>query len=266
MQRQPVVAGQFYPGAADALKKQVNEFVRGERSASRTLLAMVPHAGFMFSGPVAGKVLARANLAKKVILLGPNHSGRGKRIAVWGDGHWKIPGKEVPVDEQLASVIAHLPGFSLDYQAHLSEHSLEVVLPFLTHVQPQCTIVPVSVAEPDEQALLRAGADLARSIQELGQDVSLVVSSDMSHFIPHEHAKRLDTMAIDKILDLDALGLYQVVRQNKISMCGALPMTMGLACVQEMGARNTEFVDYSTSGEVIGDYSSVVGYAGVLIS
>ncbi len=266
MDRQPVVSGQFYPGSANILDRQVEELLQGEPAMTRTLLAMVPHAGYVYSGSVAGRVLARSSLAEKLILLGPNHTGMGQRIAVWGDGVWHIPGSDIIVNESTASLVGQLPGFSLDYQAHLAEHSLEVLLPFLIRIKPGCSIVPIAVAEPDVQKLIRAGEDLARTIKELDLDVSLVVSTDMSHFIPEEQARRLDRLAIDRILDLDAPGLHQVVTQNRISMCGVMPMTMGLACVGALGARSTELVDYTTSGDAAGDYSRVVGYAGVIIS
>uniref|UniRef100_UPI0025BE42BF AmmeMemoRadiSam system protein B n=1 Tax=Desulfonatronospira sp. TaxID=1962951 RepID=UPI0025BE42BF len=153
-----------------------------------------------------------------------------------------------------------------DYQAHQGEHSLEVVLPFLARAVPGCRVVPIAIAEPDLQVLLQAGEDLARAVRDLALDVSLVVSTDMSHFVPQEHAKRMDHMAIEKILDLDPPGLHQIVTRNRISMCGVMPMTLGLACARELGARSTEFIDYSTSGDVTGDYSQVVGYAGVVVS
>ena len=266
MDRQPVVAGQFYPRTAAALDQQIRDFLIGEQDKARTLLAMVPHAGYTFSGSVAGKVFARANLADTIILLGPNHTGQGNKIAVWGQGRWKIPGKEIMVDEKTASLIGQLPNFSFDHQAHLAEHSLEVVLPFLSLVKPRCRVVPIAVAERDVQILISAGHDLARTIKELSMDVSLVVSTDMSHFIPDEHARKLDAKALDKVLDLDARGLFQVVRQQNISMCGVLPMTMGLACASRLGARSSELIDYATSADAIGNYSQVVGYAGILIS
>ncbi|WP_291319145.1 AmmeMemoRadiSam system protein B [Desulfonatronospira sp.] len=266
MDREPFVAGQFYPGSATALDEKVSGYLQGEQADVRTLLAMVPHAGYPFSGAVAGKVIARSNLADRIVLLGPNHTGRGRRIAVWGDGSWLIPGNQVPVDEQTASVVGRLPGYSFDYQAHLGEHSLEVVLPFLARAVPGCKIIPIAVAEPDPQVLMQAGRDLARTVKDLTLDVSLVVSTDMSHFVPQEHARRLDHMAIEKILDLDPQGLHQVVTQNRISMCGVMPATLGLACAMELGGKKTEFIDYATSGDAMGDYSQVVGYAGVVVS
>jgi AmmeMemoRadiSam system protein B len=266
MDRQPVVAGQFYPGRGPALRVQVAEYLDGDPSAQRTLLAMAPHAGYIFSGKVAGKTIAQACLARRIILMGPNHTGRGQKIAVWCDGRWIMPGFDVPVDSELADTLIQLPGFSADYEAHLYEHSLEVVLPFLGQSMDDFTIVPVAVSESDPHALLKAGKKLGQELKKKSIEVSLVVSSDMSHYISHDQAKTIDRLAIDQILAMDPEGLYQVVMRNKISMCGVLPMVLGLACIRELGAQHAELVAYSTSGEINQDYSRVVGYAGILIS
>jgi AmmeMemoRadiSam system protein B len=266
MDRQPVVAGQFYPGRGSALRAQVAEYMDGDSSAQRTLLVMAPHAGYIFSGKVAGKTIAKASLARRIILMGPNHTGRGQKIAVWCDGRWIMPGFDVPVDSELADILIQLPGFSADYEAHFYEHSLEVVLPFLEQSLDDFAIVPVAVSESDPRALLKAGKKLGQELMQKSIDFSLVVSSDMSHYISHDQAKTIDRLAIDQILAMDPEGLYQVVRKNKISMCGVLPMVLGLACVRELGAQNAELVTYSTSGEINQDYSRVVGYAGILIS
>lgn len=266
MDRQPVVAGQFYPGSGPVLRADVAKYLQGSPSVERTLLAMVPHAGYVFSGSVAGRTVAQANLADRVVLIGPNHTGRGQKLAVWSDGKWILPGSSVPVDSGLAGIILGQPGFSADYEAHLYEHSLEVVLPFLYAVKNDLSVVPIAVAEPGLENLLLAGKDLALAIQETAQETSLVVSSDMSHFISHHLAEEKDKLAIDRVLDLDPEGLYQTVRSKNISMCGMLPMVLGLSCVKELGAKKATLVDYTTSGEVNKDYSQVVGYAGILVS
>jgi MEMO1 family protein len=266
MDRQPVVAGQFYPGSGPVLRADVAKYLQGSPSVERTLLAMVPHAGYVFSGSVAGRTVAQANLAGKVVLVGPNHTGRGQKIAVWNDGKWILPGFEVRVDSEMAEAILQQPGFSADYEAHLYEHSLEVVLPFLDAVKVDFSMVPVAVAEPGLNNLLEAGKNLALALKKMGDDVSIVVSTDMSHFISHHLAKEKDKLAIDRILSMDPEGLYQTVRSNNISMCGMLPMVLSLSCAKELGATNAKLVDYSTSGEVNKDYSQVVGYAGILVS
>ncbi|MFP4657249.1 MAG: AmmeMemoRadiSam system protein B [Desulfonatronovibrionaceae bacterium] len=265
MDREPIVAGQFYPGSKTELQKKVAMYMDGTPGAKKTLLAMCPHAGYMFSGPVAGKTLSRASLRNTIILLGPNHTGSGAELAVWPDGSWSIPGAKIEVHHELAEQTASLPGFEADYTAHLREHSLEVILPFLAQIDTGITIVPVSVSSRDPETVLMAGRDLAGLIRESGASVSVVVSSDMSHYIPEDRARRLDKMALEQILALSAPGLLRTVVENRISMCGVLPMALGLECACGLGAEHAEVIAYSTSGEVLGDKDQVVGYAGVLV-
>lgn len=266
MDRQPVVAGQFYPGNWSGLKTQVDDYLQGETESDKTLLAMVPHAGYVFSGAVAGKTIARANLSRRIILLGPNHSGRGTKMAVWDKGKWIMPGFEAPVDSGLADILTQVNGFTADYEAHQQEHSLEVILPFLKVSLDKFSMVPVAVAESDLDLLLDAGKSLGQSLKNKGEDVSVVVSSDMSHYVSQDQAREKDQLAIDQVLALDPEGLYRTVAGNRISMCGMLPMVLGLACVRELGATKGRLVDYATSGDVNNDYSKVVGYAGLIVS
>lgn len=266
--RQPVVAGRFYPASAAALGREVAGYLAqaDPAKAGPALLAMVPHAGYVFSGAVAGRTLGAADLPDTLLLLGPNHTGRGRRLAVWADGAWAIPGGEVAVAADLAEALCRSDGgFLADAAAHAAEHSLEVVLPFLLQRNPAVRVVPVAVAEPDLRALTRAAAAAAEAIRDYGAPVGLVVSSDMSHYVPHETAKRRDALALSRALALDADGLYRVVREEGISMCGVLPMTLGLLIAKELGAREAFLAAYATSGEVSGDMDQVVGYAGVIV-
>jgi MEMO1 family protein len=265
--RQPVVAGQFYPGRETDLLRQVEASLAqaGPRETAPTVLAMVPHAGYVYSGGVVGRTLGQARLADRLLLLGPNHTGRGRRLAVWPAGGWAIPGRIVPVDAALAAaLLAAEPRLLPDTEAHLHEHSLEVELPFLRVTNPDCRVVPVAVSEPDPRVLSAVAAAMADVILALGEPVSIVVSSDMSHYVPHETARRLDGLAISRILDLDPEGLYTVVREQGITMCGVLPMVLGLHLAKALGAGEARLVAYATSGEVTGDTGQVVGYAGVL--
>lgn len=266
MDRQPLVAGQFYPGNKKDLLSAVSGYLQGEAMEERTILTMVPHAGYVFSGSTAGKTFARSNLADKLILLGPNHTGQGERISVWPDGRWIIPGFEFAVDSDLASSITRINGFSSDYQAHIQEHSLEVIMPFLGVMKGNVSMVPIAVSESSLSVLAEAGKNLAQVIKKLNLNVSLIISSDMSHYISHEQAQKIDALAIEQILDLNPEGLYRVVMENNISMCGVLPMVLGMYCALALGAGKAELADYSTSGEVNRDFSQVVGYAGVVIS
>jgi MEMO1 family protein len=266
--RQPVVAGQFYPGQGQALARQVAALLgeAGPREEIPTVLAMVPHAGYVFSGSVAGRTLGAARLADRTVLLGPNHTGRGQGLAVWPDGAWEIPGRLVPVDEELAgALLAAEPRLTADTAAHLGEHSLEVVLPFLAATNPGGQVVPVAVAETDPRVLAEVADSMAGVLAELGEPVSIVVSSDMSHYIPHEEARQRDALALDRILALDPDGLFSVVREHGITMCGVLPMVLGLFLAKALGAGQAVLAAYATSGEVSGDYHQVVGYAGVLV-
>lgn len=268
MDRQPIVAGRFYDGRPERLNVLVDAFLQqaGAKRDRRTLLAMVPHAGYVYSGAVCGKTLGMADLAPTVLLLGPNHTGRGERFALWPDGAWHIPGGSLDVNLPLAeALLAADPAIRPDTAAHLGEHSLEVILPFLHRLSPGTTIVPVSVSAPSLDSLRRVGQAMGRAIAALGAPVSIVVSSDMSHYISHEDAKKMDAMALDPVVTLNPEALYETVRGRSISMCGVLPMTVGLFAALELGASRAELVAYATSGETSGDYDQVVGYAGVLV-
>lgn len=267
MERAPVVAGQFYTADAEALRDEVRGYLAlaDETEQRPTLLAMVPHAGYVFSGPVAGKTLGEARLARRVVLLGPNHTGRGRSVALWNAGSWRYPGGALRVDDPLARALeAAGPHFTPDAEAHVMEHSLEVVVPFLAALDPQTTVVPVAVAENRLDALRAAGEALAEVLRDEQDPVSIVVSSDMSHFVSEQEAKRLDSLALEPALDLDPERLYDTVRSENISMCGVLPMTMALFAVRALGATGARLTGYATSAAAGGDASRVVGYAGIV--
>lgn len=268
MDRKPVVAGQFYAGSAQALARDVIAYMDGAGPVRerKTLLAMVPHAGHVYSGQVAGRTLAEAALGETVILLGPNHTGRGAPVAVWPDGRWLFPGGALQVDVDLARKVVHsCPAAEADTVAHVYEHSLEVNLPFLAAKNPHLRIVPVAVARPDPATLLELGQGLAEVIRSGKKNVTIVVSSDMNHFLDDTETRRRDRLALDRIEALDPEGLFRTVRDESISMCGVLPMTVGLTAARELGATRAEVVRYATSGDASGDYSQVVGYAGVIV-
>lgn len=268
MDRHPLVAGQFYP-AGPSLAKDVAAFLglAGPPLEEPTILAMVPHAGYVYSGAVAGKTLGLARLADTVILLGPNHTGRGRRLAVWPDGRWDVPGGGLSVDEELArALLAADTRLAADYEAHLGEHSLEVIVPFLRGINPATRIVPIVVAEYNPTVLSDVAVSMAGVVKSWLGPVSIVVSSDMSHYVSHDTAKSQDALALAEIAALRPMGLFSVVRDRGITMCGVLPMTLGLFLARELGARTAEIAAYATSGEVSGDMRHVVGYAGVLVS
>jgi len=269
MIRQPIVAGRFYDANPDRLHTMVDGFLglAKEKRQDRTILAMAPHAGYVFSGAVCGKTLAMANLAETILLLGPNHTGRGDRFALWSEGAWNLPGGAVPIDPELAGALLGCDAdITADTRAHVGEHSIEVILPFLQRLNPATTIVPICISSPSLAILERVGKNIGQALKAFGRPVSIVVSSDMSHYISHDDAKKRDAMALDGAVNLDPAMMFNTVRVNDISMCGIMPMTVGLYAALELGALKGELVAYATSGEVSGDFEQVVGYAGVLVS
>lgn len=264
MTRNPIVAGQFYPANPEHLFTEVKRYLSlGKKRKEKTLLCLAPHAGYIFSGKVAGKTLGSANLSSRLLLLGPNHTGRGAKLAYWPKGKWLIPGGSLAIDEELAMIFSSSSLFQPDEKAHLFEHSLEVLLPFLYVLDPTYKILPLCVAEYDLSKLQQAASKLAEILPQ--EEISLVISSDMSHYIPHKEAEKRDKKAIEKILDLDPIGLVKVAKDYQVSMCGILPTVLGLFLVKEWGAQKGILIDYTTSAYVSGDFDQVVGYAGLIV-
>lgn len=266
MMRTPLVAGQFYPASPQALRRQVEQYLTSATGEQPALLAIVPHAGYMYSGMVAGKVLARVQVPQHVLLIGPNHSGKGASAALADYHAWQTPLGTVPVAGVLNELL--LQNSSIikpDNRAHENEHSLEVELPFLQLKQPQLHISALSLGRLDWPRVERIASDLSRAITQLGQPVLMVASTDMNHYQRAEQTKQLDALAIDRIIALDPAGLQRVVEQNAISMCGVVAVSLALQAALNLGARRAELVDYAHSGMTSGDNQRVVGYAGLLV-
>lgn len=267
--RRPVWAGQFYPAGAEELRRMVAGFLAaaGPRDAATTILAMCPHAGYVYSGGVAGRTLGQANLAATVLMLGPKHTPYGAPLALWDAGRWLYPGGGASVDSALAEVLRRAePRLTPDTAGHAQEHSLEVMLPFLAAINPEVRVVPLAVGVEGAERLAEIGEHIGRALAAYPEPVSILVSSDMSHQIPDGEARRRDSLALEAALTLDPLALYRTVTEHRISMCGVLPMTIGLAAARALGAVKARVTAYATSGDVTGDRERVVGYAGVLVS
>jgi len=265
MIRQPAVANQFYPGREKDLKKEIAGRIKEDQERESVLALVSPHAGYMYSGNVAGTVYSRAEITDDVIIMGPNHHGIGDPFAVMENGEWKMPGGSININEKLADLlIEESKWLSADSRAHIEEHSLEVQLPFIQYVNPNAEFVPIVLGRADFKICEEIGMAMARAIKRYGKPVVIVSSTDMTHYESQESAKRKDKMAIDKILSLDPSGLLETVNRNNISMCGVIPTTITLVAAKELGATKATLVDYATSGDVSGDYS-VVGYAGFII-
>lgn len=262
--RAPAVAGRFYPGDAGTLERDVAGYLAVGSSPAPAIALVAPHAGYMFSGAIAGATYAQVVVPRTAVVLCPNHTGMGSKRSLWASGPWKIPGGEVPIDEPLAEQIHESAGLELDTLAHLHEHALEVQLPFLRARNPQVAIVPICIARLRMRECLQIGQGIAAAIGER-KDVLLVASSDMSHYVSADEAKAQDWKALARVEALDAEGLVETVETNDISMCGYLPTTVVIAAAKALGARTARVVRYGNSGEASGDFDRVVGYAGVVI-
>lgn len=267
--REPAVAGRFYPGDRAALERAVSGFLSSTERAARAekaLLAMVPHAGYMYSGRIAGAAYAQVEVPEHVLVLGPNHTGLGVSRSLWSGGSWRCPLGEVPIHPGLRRCLKQYAALDDDQLAHLYEHALEVQLPFLKARQPRVRIAPVCLGRLALSECLALGEQVAQAIRALGEPVLIVCSTDMSHCIPASEAKGLDALALARAEAIDPEGLYRTVIEHGISMCGFVPTTVGLIAARSLGAKRGRLVRYGNSGESTGDFASVVGYAGLLVS
>jgi len=267
LKRKAAVAGYFYPQKEKDLRKMIEEMVDPEMKKEKAFCVVSPHAGFIYSGPVAGAVFSSVHLPDRFIIMGPSHRGIESRFALMDEGIWEMPFGDVSIDSELSELIMnHTDLITKDDMAHLSEHSLEVQLPFIQYFKKDISIVPICISYyasfEDLEALGKAAA---QGIKESEKDVMIVASTDMSHYVNQKVAQKKDFLAIDKILELDAKGLYEVVNRENISMCGFQPTTSAVVASKELGAQKAELIKYQTSGDVTGDFQEVVGYAGIRI-
>jgi len=260
------VAGSFYPGSAGEIRVALASTLEHRTEPPRKArLAIAPHAGWAYSGGVAGAVFAGAEIPSTVLLLGVNHRGLGTRAAIWPRGAWVFPGTSVEIDERLAErCLEHAPALTDDELPHALEHSLEVEVPFLYTRNPRVRIVPISIGHLSPESCATLGRDLATAIEAHDGRVLVVCSTDMNHYESAEIGGRKDALAMDRIEAFDPAGLYRVVQQERISMCGVIPTCVGLHLARELGATRMERIAYAHSGMVTGDHQAVVGYAGFL--
>lgn len=264
--RSTAVAGAFYPGTRQELESQLYSLVPDEVAHHELLACISPHAGYFYSGGVAGRLYAHLAVPRRVIIFGPNHTGLGARVAVAPHEEWSTPLGEQPVDSELAQrLVDAFPAAELDPRAHWREHSIEVQLPFLMRRRRDLKIVPVVVKHLDLDECVALGGVIAELINDVDEPVGIVASSDMSHYQPDEIARTLDHMAIDAALERDPAALFETVHREEITMCGVIPATIALMAANLLGAVGAHLVAYATSGDASGDYSAVVGYAGVCV-
>ena len=265
--REAAVAGQFYPGSKEKLLREVQSYL-GEPAGNpiHAFGIVSPHAGYIYSGAVAGAIFARVRIPKRAIILCPNHTGLGSPLSITAEGSFRTPLGDVPIDTRLAEALKQ--GFPLlreDAAAQLREHAIEVQLPFLQALQPELSFVPITVGTGQFEVLTALGVVLAKAITECGEPVLLVASSDMNHYEADDETRVKDALAIEQLLSLNPEGLLETVHRQKITMCGVGPAVAMLTVALRLGAHSAELVRYATSGDVSGDRSSVVGYAGILV-
>jgi AmmeMemoRadiSam system protein B len=266
MKRIPAVAGQFYRDTASGLTEEVSGYVDKNHEKEKIIGCVCPHAGLIYSGTVAGSIYSLIEMPHTLILIGPNHTGWGKPISIMPTGTWQIPTGTLTINEELArKIISGSERISEDTQAHMYEHSLEVQLPFILFFSQTVKIVPITMMSTSIADCKEIGLVLADIIKEIDYSVTIVASSDMSHFERDEITRIKDKKAIDKILALDPVGLHETVREYDISMCGYAPTTAMLFAACHLGAHKAELIKYMTSGDVSGDYERVVGYAGIIV-
>jgi MEMO1 family protein len=283
--RSPAVAGRFYPGRAEELLREIREYTSAGKTPVEAVRidaigCVAPHAGYMYSGGVAGAVYARLKIPECCVILCPNHTGKGRPLSIMANTAWRTPLGEVAADAEMGDrLLRRFAALEENSAAHRAEHAIEVQLPFLQARQPELNIVPIVVGTSDFDVLRGLGEALAdviagrqeetRQEEDLEEDheenVLIVASSDMNHYESDAITRVKDHKAIERVLAMDARGLWKVVMNEDISMCGFGPTIVMLTAAKLLGATAATLVKYATSGEVSGDYESVVGYAGIIV-
>ncbi|MFA4992148.1 MAG: AmmeMemoRadiSam system protein B [Candidatus Omnitrophota bacterium] len=267
MIRKAVMAGQFYPQTENGLKKMLSGLIDPAEKKQNAIGVIMPHAGYVYSGAVAGATISRVEIKKTVIILGTNHAGAGKPFSIMTEGSWTTPMGEVRIDTEIASsILKESSILEEDALSHSYEHSIEVQLPFLQYLKDDVKIVPIIVSQAGLDSYDEIGGDIAAGFKKIGRPALFMASTDMTHYESESSAREKDALAIDAVLALDEGRLFSTVGQRNISMCGVAPTCSLINACKRLGAKKADLVKYQTSGDVTGDYSSVVGYAGIIIS
>ncbi len=265
MIRTPAVAGQFYPAMKPALQAEVERYLVKVSEKVKAIGVMSPHAGYVYSGPVAGATLSSVELKDTCIIMGPNHTGEGEPFSIMTEGVWRLPLGDCEIDNELArAILEDSKHLKEDTFAHRHEHSVEVQIPFLQVLKKKIKIVPIVLADAGAEVYKSIGKSVAKAVKEKHL-ATIIASSDLTHYEPQEIAVRKDKKVIDAVLDLDIDGLMDAIAKYNISMCGYAPVCVMLTASKELGAKKAKLIKYQTSGDVSGDYNAVVGYGGVIV-
>jgi len=261
--RKPAVAGSFYPDNPEEITKKLLSYIGDNPKNKNVIGAIAPHAGWLYSGHVAGAIFASIKIPDTVILFGPNHKGLGVETALDSSTAWSFPFSDIEVDRNLSTKIADsLPSAKFDATAHANEHSLEVIVPFLFYRNRSVRIVPISLSNYDDALLAQLGKSVAEIIR--GKDVLIVASSDLSHFESDDRARSIDTETIKCIEKMVPEAVLKRAK-NERALCGGGPVHALLTAGRVLGATEAKLVKYATSGDISGDRDRVVGYAGFIV-
>ena len=278
--RRPAVAGSFYAGDSKSLNIQIEKcflhkigpgklpstIIKGER---KIVGLISPHAGYIYSGPVAANGFYKIALDGKpdtIIILGPNHRGFGEDISIMVDGKWKTPLGELEIDTNIAeSILRNSKIIRNDKKAHQYEHSIEVQLPFIQYIfGNNIKFVPICMTRQDVNTDIEIAQSICSSV--IDKNILIIASSDFTHYEPQEYAENIDKQAIDAILEFNPKKLYDIIYQQRLTMCGPGPITVMLIACETLGAKKAELLKYATSGDISGMYEQVVGYASLIMS
>ena len=277
MLRQPAVAGSFYPNDPESLARLIESCFLDDSGVGEIpklnsfegtdypINIMVPHAGYQYSGAVAShgySKLVQNGFPEIFIILSPNHTGFGTEVSVFNEGQWITPLGNIEVDSEFADeIISSSEYASADFHAHLREHSIEVQLPFLQYFSDDFKIVPITMGVQN----FLTSSDLAKAIFEAGNNLqksyAVIASTDLSHFNNQEKANKVDGFVLEDIDNMDEFKLFEEVVQYNITMCGYGPVMTAISLSKLQGRNTSEILSYRTSGDVTGDFTSVVGYA-----
>jgi AmmeMemoRadiSam system protein B len=269
MLRLPAVAGSFYPSNAAELSKQIAKYTETENKSAKSCVraCLVPHAGYVYSGHVAGAVLSGIQIPHRIVMLGVRHRPPGSPAAIISSGAWRTPLGDAQIDEELASTLLEAcPVLKEDALAHSREHSLEVQVPFLQVLESQFRFVPIALGSVHFETLVAVGEAIGQVLAAENGDVLLLTTSDLNHYEDDATTRRKDRLAIAQLLKMDATGLYNTCRSEDISMCGLGPAVAMLTALHVLKASRAELVRYATSADRSGDPKAVVGYAGMTFS
>ncbi|MCC6013006.1 MAG: AmmeMemoRadiSam system protein B [Candidatus Verstraetearchaeota archaeon] len=277
--RKPYVAGSFYDGEKEILKKQISwcflhkigpkALPSGIVKNEREVISLIsPHAGYIYSGPVAAHgyyYISREPVPEVVVIIGPNHTGIGAGVAVWCEGDWETPLGKVKVDSELANMLVKEGVAEEDESAHIYEHSIEVQIPFLQFIyQSEFKILPICMLLQDYETSYELGKTLAKLLSN--KSALMIASTDFSHYVPYNEAYRRDSLAIDCIVKMDAKSLERIIMKENISMCGPGPVMTVLEASKILGAKECKRLCYATSGDTSGPKNEVVGYGSFVIT